>query len=515
MNRRSLLALPALILVLLFVITGFRGVDYGLHWDEIPGHIEPVRNMARTGVFLPHDYLYPGLDKWLVLLSAVPGTLRTLITTHADPVRTQAVLQATLATPEYLLMARRVFIVVSSLAIVWVYGAVLALRRRPWEAFIAACGMGLSWEYAYHSRWVANDCILTQFSALTMFALALYRRGKDARWLYLAAAAVGLGTGAKQTGIFLFLPVILISISSLPLSRPVPQVRRGALLLAIVVGTFVLTTPGVLLEPFAFLRDMQGIASIYAVGHAQFTAASAWQHWGWVWTYLSVEFFSPYHAVSVVMTACAVLGAFTWLRRDVRFVLPLLLYPVVFLLVFCNKYVVMICRNYLQFTPILCVLAARGVATIFERLRYRWARVALGVALSACGLAQALFLVRAGESIRHVDYDAYVREAVEYVAKHPNTQFRVSERVRDRATKHHIPLPNNVVRAPLGQAVVMFGAADMGPPELYKENDPWLTDAVFGPREVNFNWYAIWAGSDHVVIMPIEKARAGAVPLAG
>jgi hypothetical protein len=509
-----LLVAPVLVLVLLFIVTGFRGVDFGFHWDEDPMHMQPVRSMVQTGVLLPHEYTYPALSKWLVLLPAWPATLWAVLKTHGDPAQAQAVLVSIVTAPDYVLSARRVFIVVSSLAIVWVYGAALALRRKQWEAFIAACGMGLSWEFAYHARWIANDCILTQFSALTLFALALFRRRQDERWLYLAAVAVGFGTGAKQPGIFLFVPVILISMLSLPLNAPMRQIRRGALLFAIVVGTFAITTPGLLLEPFQFFGDGQKIASIYGAGHGQFTAASAWQHWGWVWTYLSVEFFSPYHAVSVTMTACAVLGIVVWVRRDWRFVVPLLIFPIAFLLIFCNKYVVMICRNYLQFTPIMCVLAARGLAEIFERLKLRWLRWGLAACLATIGAAQAWFLIRAGESIRHVDYDAYIRQALQYVAAHPKQQFRVSERVRARAASQHLALPANVTRAPGGQAVVMFGRADMGSPGLYKENDPWLTDAVFGPLDVNFNWYAVWGGNDRIVVMPIEKARAGVVPLA-
>ncbi len=514
MKRALLLALPALILVSLFIVTGFRGVDLGFHWDEGPMHMSPVHGMVTSGVLLPHEYTYPGLSKWLVLLPAWPSTLWAVVTSHGDPDAAHAVLKAIVTAPQYLLDARRVFMVVSSLAIVWVYGAVLALRRPAWEAIIAACCMGLSWEYAYHSRWVANDCILTQFSALVLFLLALFRRRHHELWLYLAAAAVGFGTGAKQPGIFLFVPVIMASVMSLPLRAVLAQIRRGALLFATVVGAFIVTTPGVLLEPFTFFGDGQKIAAIYSAGHGQFTAHSAWQHWGWVWTYLSVEFFSPYHAVSIAMTCCAALGLVLWVRRDWRFTVPFLIFPLLFLFIFCNKYVVMICRNYLQFAPILCVFAARGVAEVHYQLRNRWARLALAVGLSGLALAQAVFLIRAGESIRHVDYSLYVRQAIDYVAAHPKEQFRVSKNVMRLVKDQHLAVPANVVEAPGGQACVMFGRKDMGDPGLYKENSPWLTDAVFGPLDVNFNWYAVWGGNDRVVVMPLATARAGAVPMA-
>ena len=45
-------------------------------------------------------------------------------------------------------------------------------------------------------------------------------------------------------------------------------------------------------------------------------------------------------------------------------------------------------------------------------------------------------------------------------------------------------------------------------------NDPFLTERVFGPLEVDFDIYPTWAGDDRVVVMSIEKARAIGVRLA-
>jgi hypothetical protein len=513
-RRRLALCVPVLVLVSLFVVTGFRGVDLGDHWDEVPWHIQPACEMVTGGVFLPHAYIYPSLSKWFVLLPALPQALWTAAKAHGDPAPMQAAMQAAVCAPEYLLTARRVFIVVTALSIIWIYGAVLALRRTVWEAIVAASCLGLSWEFAYHSRWVTNDCLLTQFAALLLLALALFRRLRQERWLYLAAVAVGFGVGAKQPGVFLLVPVLLTSVLSLPIKQPFRQMLRLAGLCAVAFAVFVVTTPGVLLEPFVFLSDARSISTIYGDGHGGFTTNDGWQHLRWVLTYLSVEFFSPFHAVSIALSMCAMLGAVVWLRKDWRFATPLLAFPVLFLYFFCSRYVVVIARNYLQITPFFSLLAARGVAEIFERLNNRWVRWAGISALGAVALAQAVFLIRAAESIRHIDPAAYVREAIAYVAAHPAEQFRVSNKVRVLARTQHLPMPANVTEAPGGQAVVMFGRADMGPPGLYKENDPWLTDAVFGPREVNFNWYAVWGGNDRVVVMPIEKARAGAVPLA-
>jgi hypothetical protein len=192
----------------------------------------------------------------------------------------------------------------------------------------------------------------------------------------------------------------------------------------------------------------------------------------------------------------------------------LLSFPVGFLLVFCAKYVVVIIRNYQVVAPFLCVLAARGIGDVMERLRPRWARWTFAALLATTGVIQAVWLIRAGESIRHIDPTADVRHALDYVARHPNTRFRLSDRVRAFALGHELALPSNVVTAPDGQQVVMFGKADMFDSERYRTNDPWLTIAQFGPREVNFDWYSVWGGHDRVLIMTIEKARDSALPFA-
>src|SRR5262249_61206819 len=117
-----------------------------------------------------------------------------------NPTRIQIAIAGVFNDTTYLLAVRQLFIVLSALAIVWVYGAALALRRPWWEAFVAAAGVGLSWEYAYHARWVAPDCILTMWAALTLFMLALFHRSGRALWLYAAAVAAGLAARPKVQG---------------------------------------------------------------------------------------------------------------------------------------------------------------------------------------------------------------------------------------------------------------------------------------------------------------------------
>jgi hypothetical protein len=507
-------SLPIVGLFVLFIVTGVRGVDFGFHWDEAGWHTGPARQMIESGVLLPKSYIYPSFDKWLVLLPAIPRGVRAALDTRGDPPSIQAAMLAAMDAPGYLLRVRSVFIVVSSLGILWVYGAALALRHRRWEALVAAAGLALSWEYAYHSRWAVTDCILVQFSALTVFMLALFHRTGKGRWLYGAAFAAGLCTGTKYTGVFLLAPVLLASFLTLPPKALRAQRRRAVLICGLAFVVYLITTPATVLDPFMFMTETRGISEYYMHSHGGYTAKSAWHHAGIVLSYFGLAYFSPYPWIAAPAFVAVVAGAVLWLKRDLRFAAVLVGFPVLFLAMFCFRYRVVIIRNYLFVAPFFSLMLARGVTDLARWLPRPWLRWGFGAALLGVLTAQALWLVAAGESIRHIDPDAYVRQALDYVRDHGSIGFRLSNQVRALANAQHLALPPNVVKGRAGTEVVFFGQSEGPNPWKWRVNDPWLTNAVFGPREMNFNWYSSWSGHDRVVVMALDKARATGVPSA-
>jgi 4-amino-4-deoxy-L-arabinose transferase-like glycosyltransferase len=524
--RSLLLAAPALALVVLFTITGFRGVDFGAHWDELNWQIRPVRDMVAKGVLLPRVYNYPSLTKWLALLPAVPAGIVAILKAGKEPPRNLGYIEAGANMPRiqsaivgvfndttYLLAVRQLFIVLSALAIVWVYGAVLALRRPWWEAFVAAAGVGLSWEYAYHARWVTPDCILTMWAALTLFMLALFHRSGRALWLYAAAVAAGLATGTKYQGVILLIPVVVLGGWALPSWRPPVQAPRLVALCAVAFAAYLVTTPATLLDPFAFWQQLLWLSGKYKTGHAGYTVSGAAEHWKVVLLYFSVAFFSPYRIPAMALFLAVVAGAIVVARHDRRLGVVLIGFPLAYLAFFCFSYRVAIVRNYLLVAPFLAVLAARGLAEAFHRLRYRWARWSLAAALGVLMVGQAAWLVRAGETIRRRDPVADVEAAVAYVTAHPRTRFRLSTQVRAMAAQRNLTIPPNATEGP-ADAVVFLSMTEGPGVWGWKANDPWLTEAAFGPLEVNFSWYSSWRGYDRVVIMTTEKASATGVPLA-
>jgi len=512
--RRSLLALPVLALMTLFIVTELRGVDFGSQWDEKDWHVEPARKMVKTGVFLPHQYIYPTFSKWLMLLPALPAGLAAALNSGSDPELIRGAMTQALAGPEYVLTARGIFIVVSGLAILWVYLAALALRRPWWEAFIAAAGLALSWEYAYQARYLANDCLLAQFAALTLLLLAVFHRTRRTRWLYGAALAAGLATSTKYPGVLLLLPIALTSWFA-QASRPADdRLLRVVALCAMAFGAYLVTTPGTVLEPYVFLSDARRVTYLYATGHFGYTVSGPARHWQLALEYLGLCFFSPSKVVAALMAAGAIWGAVGWWRHDRRFGAVLILFPGVFLAFFCMSYRVVVVRNYLLLGPFGALLAARGIADVTGRLRSRWLRAPLLAAFAAVAIWQAAFLIRAGERIRWPDSQRDTREALAYVAQHPNHTFRVSGLVRAIAAAQRLVMPANVTQGP-ADSVVFFCEAEGPGPYSWKTNDPWLTEAVFGPMEVNINWYSSWQGGrDRILVMTTEKARGTEVKLA-
>jgi hypothetical protein len=504
------LYLPPLLLVALFVFTGLRGIDFGYHWDERDSQWAQTRTMLANGVFLPPEYNYPGVGKMLVAVPALDDGLRAMA--RGESLRQIfSTMVSAMDAPDYLLQARSVFLMVCALGIVWVYLAVWVLTRRWWQATLAAAIFGLSWEVAYHARWAVNDCLLAQFAALCLLLLALHQRSGQSRWLWAAAIAVGLAAGTKYPGALLLAPVMLYA----ALRTPATLWQRAGSVLAVgalAVASYLATTPGTVLAPLNFVQGLAVISAQYTTGHYGHTIPAGFPHLGVLLRYLSVNLFSPYTPVAILLFAAAIVGAALYLWEDRKPAALLIGFPVLFATLFCWKYRVFFARNYLLLAPFLAVLSARGLAEAVLRARWPAARLTLIIAISCALAANAGWLIFAGESIRHRDYGAAAVKAVSYVRDHPGTRFRVSPKVTALAAARGLALPANATQAEADE-VVFFVKEEGPPPARWAVNDPWLTRAAFGPWEVNINYY-VWAGYDRIVVMTLDKARAAGTPLA-
>lgn len=100
------------------------------------------------------------------------------------------------------------------------------------------------------------------------------------------------------------------------------------------------------------------------------------------------------------------------------------------------------------------------------------------------------------------------------MADHPKTRFMLSPKVKQLAADRRLRVPANAGGGKDDAQEVVFFAQAEGPDGFtWMTNDPFLTRAVFGPLEVNFNWYAGWAGHDRVVILTVPKAKETGAPV--
>src|SRR5688572_17906372 len=112
--RAGLRGTPIALMFALFIVTGWRGIDYGYHWDETAWQIKPVRDMVASGILMPRAAIYPTLGKWLTLLPAVPAGVKIAVKPNFDPRAAQAAMTAAVDEPGYLLRVRRLYVVVSA-----------------------------------------------------------------------------------------------------------------------------------------------------------------------------------------------------------------------------------------------------------------------------------------------------------------------------------------------------------------------------------------------------------------
>ncbi len=511
-GRALLVAAPGVALWLLFLITGLRGVNFGFHWDELESHVDPTRKMLQSGILVPRIYTYPMITKWLVLLPALPAGIKPALA-GGDPALVQAAILSAMDVPNYLLVLRQLFIVISSLTILWIYAAALVLKFRPWQALIAASGMGLSWEFSYHSRFVVPDCLVVQLSALALLGLALHHRTRRPRYLYWVAVVAGLATGTKYPGVFLLVPLWVASVLSLPVWRLGAQLRRLIVLSGIAFAVYMISTPATVIDPFEFVRGTRFISKYYAtVKHGGYTVDSALVHTKLVLAYLSLDYFSAYRPLALGLFLVCIFGAVQWLRRDLGLAAVLLVLPLGFAGFFCLTYRLVFVRNYLFFMPFMAMMLAKAAAELSALIPPRWPRWPFATALGAVGLVQAQFLILAAEGIRHPSPKADARAAIAYVQAHPERSFRVSEQVIRNAKTTRRDLPRNVTTKKSDSVVFMNSAEGPGP-WSWNTNDPFLFEEWFGPRDVNLRWYSSWWGYDHVVVMAFEKAKATSAPI--
>ena len=413
-----------------------------------------------------------------------------------------------------LFRVRGIFLFLSSLSLLWVY-LMVGFWRNNWNtALFSAAFLGLSWEMAYHARWIAPEGILLQFAALTMMlALTSYLLSTPlsyARiWLFCTAAAAGLACGTKYQGAALLLPVLC---TAAVLPRPHFSVKPLPLYLPLVgifAGVFVLTTPGIIAEPANVLRAL--FIEIFGgknenMGHL---VKPGLEHYALMISYISRVLLSPFQSVSLLFFLLLIVGGWAVCIQDIKIALIFLCFPIFYFL-FIGLQKTMLVRDVLVLLPFFAVLCALGVEYLLKISRVlKFCQYGIIGILTLCLLANAGWMGYAALTITsraEINYDSFLDR---YITKRPNQKFVLSPLVSQKLTTSLPKTYENVVQEiRFGVKVIFFSSEAKVMKSQWPANHAGRYQLLgSGPYEINFDYYPDWIGDDRIVIVDNNTAR--------
>jgi len=498
MQPSKLRHLPVLLPLLIFWLTGVAGLDYGYHWDE-PKLLESVRASVYEGMYLPTFYNYPSVSHTLGVLSALPEITRNISRNHLnEPVFHGHIAAYQLDNHIITLRTRLVFLTVTSLAIVWVYLLMLNWRGSVWVALFASSIIAFSWEVAYHARWIAPDTILMQFVALFLLCLvSAYRRSDSNNWLWSAVIVAGLATGTKYPAGLLLLPVLMLV-----------WWRRGTIgavckAVSIFGITYLITTPGTLLQPFKFWHQVEFEMWHYSFGHSKHTVSGGLEHLLKNIEYLTTVQPSHFPLIAVVLFILAMLGIVVLWRDSRRLSVLVLIFPVFYLL-FMSLQRAMLIRNLLVLAPFLAVWAGLAVEWLWDQaVQYRWRWLIIVVAVGIMSI-NAGWLVYTANTVKDRHTDHYLDDLIDWVGQYPDVTYFASKRVLYHLGDNRpVNLTDNLSQAD----EVLVYLKEIQETDPMPANVPRLFTWQFGSWEANIEYYT-WHGDDKIVLLPIDTVQA-------
>lgn len=494
-------------------------MNFGTHWDENRAKFDSVRDSLQTGLFLQaaaltpegKEYNHGGLNYLLIWAGLAPEVLRFLIVGphHLDSL--SRIITPILYTTAIRIRVRALYVVLSGLCIIWLFALNLSLGRSRAEAFLAAAILSSSWEFAYHSRWIAPDAVMAQFAWLSFFCLAAGETSKKLRWLYVGVIAIGLAGGAKYIAT-LILPFFTAGAVYLLWRerRSLRYAAKHALGLVCVAGvTFVLTTPGVVLDPFRFFYQLQEQQEIYGTGWYGYSVQPGIPHFVQMWIYFSLQAFSHFWSISLAFVGFALVGVVALLLERK----PVIVLAAAFCLahlVFFSQQSAMIVRNLLVVVPFLALAAARGITVTAHRLggNARVGFYTLTGLLLAINFGWEVYAARQIKLRNHSEY--FLQKFRGYLQDVPSDTFLVSAKLFDALRNTAAPLPANVAADPKARytkvAFFQSEGADIRW-ETWPSNVWGLYEKVFGPLEVNLEAYTTFVGNERIIVVTKEKFR--------
>ena len=492
------------------MFTGAKGIDFRRHWDERK-LFKSIRETIPAGKVLPGWYNYPSMVYDLTVLSESPEILTAYV---ADRSSFKSIMRKSLVGDElrnFTLRARLLFLGIATLSLLWTYLLVFIWTKQWSQALLSAAVLASSWEYAYHARWIAPDAVLMQFGILTILLVFLSIGSSGRRrfiWLTLAAVTAGMACGSKYFGGIFLVPVF---IGGYKVFRDAGQRWWSCLalffgLIAVFSVTFLLITPGALLDTARMIQDVRYEINHYRGGDFGYTVRAGREHLSLLLVYLFGVFFSKYLWVSLSFSIFVFIGLYALLTRDWKTIqtwvflsVPLLFIP------YMSLQRVMMVRNDLLLFPFLAILSGRGMTVLWNTRFFQANRMAK--AILAFGVISGLllnfnWLFASSQTISEKLTTDWSQKLQSYLLANQETSFYLSPRASALIDANGLA---NVVDDPSSADKLVFVFEEVN---HALANRPNVYDPVFGPYEVNLDYYPSWLEDERIVVMPMNKALA-------
>ncbi|HSM70529.1 MAG TPA: phospholipid carrier-dependent glycosyltransferase [Anaerolineales bacterium] len=491
------------------IYTGIMGIDFGKHWDERK-LIKSVRDSIPNGEIIPGWYNYPSLTYDLVVASSSPEILSAYFYNRPE---FKSSMETWFSSKPMILRARAVFLFTTSLTMLWIFFLAFKWTGYWITGLLGSAVFASSWEIAYHARWLAPDGILMQFGILTIVLVfaAIYSDPGRSRYIWLTSAAVtaGLACGTKYYG-GIFLVPVLIGVIKIVRDAGSGWVKSAVLFasqILVFAVVFLLVTPGILVEADKFIQDVQFEIEHYQSGHPGYGVNPGIEHASLLFFYISLVAFSKHSGISVLFFILIMIGFFVTIRDSwnkletwVFLSVPLLYIP------YMSLQKVMFVRNYLLLFPFLAILAARGVLAAwysYPLRRYRALRLLIGGGLVLALSINLAWLYSSAKSISTREHVDQTQELHWYLLKNDQTKYYVSAPTYRFIPAENLNTLSNIVDQPSQADFYMFLSHEVANPQA---NRLGTYTPIFGPFEVNFDYYPSWDGDSRIIVMPMKDA---------
>ena len=473
------------------------GVNFGLHPDE--GVQLDLINAARASsrFYSSSFYNYPGLTNVIAHI-AVLITNPGLIGNSID------------VTPgQFYLQVRIIFIILSSLTCLWVFATLRTLGCNYNLSAIFGLLTIVSWQYSYHSRWIAPDLLLVQFLSLFIFVLTKAWNEEKKSWCYLAFAVSGLAASSKWQGSVAIFPAIFVLIETNTPSRR--QIVRSIFVgIAIFAFVMVLVTPGIVVEFSKCLADINFERIHYSTSHGRwfgvlpYDVPSISNYLLRLARFVVYDLSSNVKIFSWLIFCLACMGMVREVQNRKKLTFTILISPVILLFTYALTNVFIV-RNFLPFLPFITIFAGLGVKK--TKIEHQWVFAVvmlLGFLWSISGnFMKAVDIRRGWEPVA-------VSELKSWVATHGHETFTFSPRVQEIMANSSGAETTGSVKCSQASQNLIFSTIEISRNNLTLRKWSGTQSGmfhIFGTSEVDFNFYSTWIWNEKFILLDPEHQR--------